>query len=238
MKRRVLRTHVNKKNLRTLQTAHRIKEPYNVICDETFLRSVCGAADKHTSLTAVVSEAMGSCKLFVLPETLVALERHKQACALSFASTECALWPDAVGPSQPRNELKAIAAAVKESKLFVFVATQSHDLRAMLPNQTGVLRASFGPLAVWVESNDHSSTGNDTQKATQTLPVADVAYLKSLGLSIPGEATVKVQSASPRPARFAPKGAKAPNPLSVKKKSVRETVCVDDEPLKQKKRPS
>lgn len=293
MKRRVLRNHLNKKNLRTIQASHGLKEPHHIVCDATFIRSVVD--HRCDKLHPLFFEALGQCALYVLPETLVVLERQDRKPDVSMVKAQCRVLTSPPQPEGPRNELKAIAGFLKESKQFYFVATQSHDLRKMLPPTAAVLRATFEPTAVWVEENTFENDqmretikDNDKRKAkgkdgpavgtsvakpsTLAVPnapkmsVADQAFLKKLGVEaninpfgkkrrqrsekvavVPQSAAVLVAgsegpaqpSTSPAPPthKVKPRAVKGPNPLSMKKKSVRETFSVDaEEPQKQKRR--
>lgn len=273
MKRRVLRTHNNKKVLRTIQAAHGVKDPHHVLCDETFLRSVVGQSDVE-SVRTLVGECMGMHFLHVLPETIRNLERHQHFKAYEFATHQCQLVAGAAAatatPTSDRNELKAIAATVKAEKPqhFFFVATQSHDLRALLPSSVPILRATFKPTAVWLEQNglpsgSHAATSQQPQtpqKRKTILSGADAAFLESLGINnktgkkrrnlrsnskpVPtpvmqteggsqqtSEAVNPVAASTMKPkhqsAKKKPKGA---NPLSMKKKTPRETFSVEEPP--------
>lgn len=328
MKRRVLRTHNNKKTLRTIQAAHALKDPYHVLCDETFLRAVVGQSDVESVRSLISDSGLGTaCVMHVLPETIRNLERHQHFKALEYATTNCVLVPAEPpsnnnhaatrGPREPssattspapsaeapqapavdRNELKAIAATIKNSSatsstssanknhFFYFVATQSHDLRALLPPAAAILRATFKPTAIWIEINNSSSASTNLRDAAPAAPTttrlvqqrrpslsgADAAFLESLGINnktgkkrlaerkpraltplnlvaassvqSPGElgnpAAEAAASQPPQPKKFIPKKDNKPkgaNPLSMKKKSPRETFSIQQEPPKSKRR--
>lgn len=243
MKRRVLRIHSNKKALRTLAAAHQLREPYTVLCDETFLRAATdrssGGCGTEGELMEHIRDAIGPCTLTVLPETLTALERHMHHVALQFASSHChAATTSSVAAAAPaakeagdekkatqsnsgtlqqqhatptpappaRNELKAISLYVSEGHT-VMVATQSHDLRRLLPANCGVVRVSFRPFAVWVELNHangnnkeaaHSKSTSNIRAGSApniaTLSPADRAYMKALGVAPANETKKKTKS--------------------------------------------
>jgi hypothetical protein len=340
MKRRVLRTHNNKKALRTIQAAHALKDPYHVLCDETFLRAVVGQSDVESVRSLIADSGIGAAYVMhVLPETLRNLERHQHFKALEYATANCVVVPTEIlsnntappprasatttatstspvppvdvsqQPAADRNELKAIAATIKHSSVasstsspsaaknnfFYFVATQSHDLRALLPPAAAILRATFKPTAVWIEINNASgssanlrdspasATSNTNRLAHQqrrlSLSGADAAFLESLGIN---NKTGKKRLAERKPRALTPtptnttttsvalmqqeessgntgttEGAaaaaalqqppkkfvlkkdnkpKGANPLSMKKKSPRETFSIQQEPPKNKRR--
>lgn len=325
MKRRVLRTHNNKKAFRTIQAAHGLKEPHHVLCDETFLRAVVGQRDVESVRSLISDCGLGnSYVLHVLPETLRNLERHQHFKALEYATSNCVLLssdaptaaqtraPDATSvasastattttapsqqPASDRNELKAVAATIKNSmasssatsskanNFFFFVATQSHDLRALLPPSAAILRATFKPTAVWIEINNtnesaanlrdaipSATSSRSSQQRRPSLSGADAAFLESLGINnktgkkrvaqrVPRTletsattTTVGDQTSDGAASNAAatplqqqpqkkiipkkdnkPKGA---NPLSMKKKTPRETFSFQqNEPPKNKRR--
>lgn len=108
------------------------------------------------------------------------------------------------GAPEDRNEAKAIQALVQQSGgspralassggppassllPLLFIATQSHDVRRLLPGSTPLLRFTQKPPSVWVEQNDvylsqYSREGAasvpETAKGSSTLSRADRAFV-------------------------------------------------------------
>ncbi|RNE98039.1 hypothetical protein TraAM80_09007 [Trypanosoma rangeli] len=131
------------------------------------------------------------------------------------AGLECTGGGDS---SASRNEAKAIAQFVAagsvESRIphaaqkrknahFFFVATQSHDVRRLLPRNAALIRLTTSPTALWIERNGdafhygvdgaNNTSGQEAAAATggKMLSAADVAFMRHLSADLLPAAGVK-----------------------------------------------
>ena len=206
MKRRVHRKAANRKAVRSLFLANAVREIPSVLCDLTFLRAL--AESRCFDVVAAVSDAIGECTVGVLPTTVESLTRWNSD-----------LGHRVLGGLErlPRlrehaNERKAILEYIKTNKT-TFVATLCHDIRRLLPENQLTIRASFGPVAVWVDRKTVPSADGHG-----TLSAADRAFMKHLG----AESTSAPQSSGKKHKPQSKKRTKGVNPLSRKIKMSKE----------------
>jgi len=235
MKRRVLRTNRNRKVLRAALSARPgTRPPYSVVVDASFLRAICGTKDQDAgSMRSHIEAAVGEqCQMSCAKETYDAAAPYVVNEAVWNDVEVVVQGPDA--PNQPRNEKKAAVALWKEanSRSFTMLATVHHDVKNAVPRGNILLRVTQNPTAVWVE---HSSSeprrkhGKEPpSRPAAQLSQADTAFLKSLNIAAPQSAPTKRVAPTEGPAtvnkvvrRPKPKGQ---NPLSTKKRTVKEVV--------------
>nr|CCC46511.1 conserved hypothetical protein [Trypanosoma vivax Y486] len=233
--------------------------------------------------------------------------KGKNTCSSAVADSllsglECIAYGRDANAPEMRNEGKAIAKFIADVSRGVgdevyslmgrknahcfFVATQSHDVRRLLPESTALMRLTTSPVALWIERNGNTFCYNDAHGGSndacvggtrttsrenrnaglaakgKSLSAADLAFMHHLSPHlVPGASTSKRRrlEAVGKPSHsdanssecggggtapggntvvaavravkrgggiFARKKAKGPNPLSVKKKRVRECVRV------------
>lgn len=230
MKLRVSRNQRNKKNLRLLVTTRRIRPPFSVLCDASFIR--CALEGKVRNLHRFIEDTfVAPCSVWytnVSVRKLVSSIGGKISLlndSFLYGSKEIPILQ-----AEERNETKGLWDALKSNELqncpCVIIASQSHDVRKVcVADRTPMLRITFHPTAAWIDLAGDQQGNSDVPPPNppSCLSSADRAFLNKVAPNSKSGSTRTQVKRPPLKFKLTSSGV---NPLASKKKKVREKIDV------------